>query len=108
MNAAKAWTFVTNHALVLNYISKHPRSTAREIAQAIGVTERTAHKIISDLDAEGYIRRMREGRRNVYSVDTELPMRHDTQRDVAVGELLRILAPRPRRAQRQRRLAVPL
>ena len=51
------WTFITNHGLVLSYISHHPTSTAREIANHIGVTERTTHKIISDLEYAGYIER---------------------------------------------------
>ena len=49
MTSSSRWTFITNHGLVLSYISHNPTSTAREIAQHIGVTERTTHKIISDL-----------------------------------------------------------
>ena len=66
------WTFITNHGLVLSYIFHNPTSTAREIANYIGVTERTTHKIISDLEEEGYIQRRKIGRRNVYSVDLSL------------------------------------
>ena len=49
------WTFITNHGLVLSYIFHNPTSTAREIANYIGVTERTTHKIISDLEEEGSV-----------------------------------------------------
>ncbi|MFH1003320.1 MAG: winged helix-turn-helix domain-containing protein, partial [Chloroflexota bacterium] len=49
------WTFITNHGLVLAHVSKGPQSTAREIAQAVNLTERTVHKIIADLETEGYI-----------------------------------------------------
>ena len=63
------WTFITNHGLVLSYIFHNTTSTAREIANYIGVTERTTHKIISDLEDEGYIKRNKIGRRNVYNVE---------------------------------------
>ena len=85
------WTFITNHGLVLSYISHNPTSTAREIANHIGVTERTTHKIISDLEEEGYIGRRKIGRRNVYSVDPQLPLRHHTKTDIMVEDLLESL-----------------
>ncbi len=88
MTTTPGWTFITNHGLVLSYISHNPRSTAREIANYIGVTERTTHKIISDLEAEGYIERRKDGRRNVYRVDPTLPLRHHTKQDIIVEELL--------------------
>lgn len=85
------WTFITNHGLVLNYIFHNPRSTAREIANHIGVTERTTHKIISDLELAGYIERRKSGRRNLYTVDPSRRLRHHTKQDVLVGELLEAL-----------------
>ena len=88
------WTFITNHGLVLSYISHNSTSTAREIAQSIGVTERTTHKIISDLEQAGYIDRRKSGRRNVYSVDPNLPLRHHTKKDIIVSELLEALTSR--------------
>ena len=92
MTSSPRWTFITNHGLVLSYISHNPRSTAREIANAIGVTERTTHKIISDLEREGYTERRKSGRRNVYRVDPCLPLRHHTKQDILVSELLDALA----------------
>ncbi|MAP37552.1 MAG: transcriptional regulator [Chloroflexi bacterium] len=89
------WTFITNHGLVLSYISHNPTSTAREIANYIGVTERTTHKIISDLENAGYIRRRKIGRRNVYSVDPQLPLRHHTKTDIMVEDLLDSLTSSP-------------
>jgi predicted transcriptional regulator len=85
------WTFITNYGLVITYIAKHPESTAREIGQAVGVTERTIHKIITDLTAEGYIQRQRVGRNNVYRINSELGLRHDTTDDITVGDLLKLL-----------------
>ena len=82
------WTLITNHGLVLSYISHNPRHTAREIASYIGVTERTTHKIISDLVAAGYIERRKVGRRNEYRVDPALPLRHHTKQDILVEDFL--------------------
>ena len=91
MTTTTGWTFITNHGLVLSYIFHNSRSTAREIANYIGVTERTTHKIISDLEQEGYIERRKSGRRNVYRVDPTLPLRHHTKQDVMVEDVLHAL-----------------
>jgi len=86
-----AWAFLTNHGLVLSYIAKHPRSTARELALAVDLTERTIHKIIADLVESGYIDRRREGRRNFYRVNPNLPLRHPSHEEAVVGDLLQLL-----------------
>ena len=86
------WTFVTNHAIVLSYLSHHPSITARELATHVGITERAVRKIINDLEAEGYILKAREGRRVKYSVKKHLPLRHRTQQNKSVGHLLEVLA----------------
>ena len=83
-----SWTFVTNHALVLASIAQNPDMTAREIGDDIGVTERTAHKIISDLVHDGYITKSRNGVKNTYRIHPELPIK---TADSAVGELLELL-----------------
>jgi len=90
------WTFITNHGLVLAHIAKHPQSTALEIALSINITERTTHKIISDLEADGYIERQRVGRNNVYRIHPHLGLRHETTEDVQVGDLLKVLGWRRR------------
>jgi len=91
LTTSPRWTFITNHGLILSYLSHKASSTAREIAMYVGVTERTTHKIISDLETEGYITRRKVGRRNVYSVDPQLPLRHHTKQDIMVSELLEAL-----------------
>jgi DNA-binding Lrp family transcriptional regulator len=82
------WTFVTNHALVLASIAKNPDMTAREISDDIGITERTTHKIITDLDKDGYITRSRVGVKNTYRLHPEVPIKTANS---AVGELLELL-----------------
>jgi predicted ArsR family transcriptional regulator len=82
------WKFLTNHALVLIYLAKHSRITARELSMAIGITERAVRKIIADLETEGYFEKEKEGRRVKYSVNSKLPFRHQTQKDKAIEKLL--------------------
>ena len=94
------WTFLTNHALVLSFLARHPRITARDLSAAIGITERATRKIIADLDAAGYITKKREGRRIRYRINSELSLRHETHRDTAVGEILKVLGWRQGRSRR--------
>ena len=93
--ANSRWTFITNHGLVLSYIFHNPSHTAREISINVGITERTAHKMISDLEEAGYIRRRKSGRRNLYQVDPELPLRHHSKNDILVSNLLAALTSEP-------------
>lgn len=85
------WTFLTNHALVLSFLAKHPRITARELAAAIGITERTTRKIIAALESARYITKKREGRGLRYRVNPDLSLRHPTHEDAAIGALLEAL-----------------
>lgn len=85
------WTFLTNHALVLSYIAHYHRITARDLANAIGITERATRKIIADLLKAGYITKKREGRQNRYRVNPDLTLRHPSYRETAVGDLLQAL-----------------
>ena len=96
-NTRPEWKFLTNHALVLAWLDQHPQSTARETALASGITERTALKIIGELESSGYLTRRRKGRRNVYRVMRNTPLRHNVTGEVAVGELLRVIAPKAKR-----------
>jgi len=84
------WMFLTNHAMVLSYVSRHPRTTALDLATSIGITERATRKILADLEAEGYITKKREGRRNRYGVDPDLSLRHPIHDEAVVGDLLQV------------------
>ena len=85
------WTFITNHGAVLALIGQHGQITTREIAAQVGITERSVQRIIKDLEMEGYIHKKREGRVNKYEVNHNLPLRQGARRDIAVGELLKVL-----------------
>ena len=69
-------------------VSRDPGMRLRDIADCVGVTERAAHRIVCELESEGYLTRTRHGRRNAYEVHSELPLRHHLEQDVTVGELL--------------------
>jgi predicted transcriptional regulator len=82
------WTFLTKHAVALNLVAKHPRITAIELAAAMGVTERAVRKLIADLYAGGYIGKKREGRGVRYWINTDLSLRQNEFREVAIGDFL--------------------
>ena len=86
-----AWTFLTNHALVLTHISREPESTGFQIAQAVGITERATRKIIADLQEGGYVGAEKIGRRNRYRVDIRQSLARVGQREVTVGQLIALL-----------------
>jgi DNA-binding MarR family transcriptional regulator len=85
------WDFLTNHAHVLLCVAHDPGMRLRDIAAAVGITERAAHRIVSELVEEGYVLREREGRRNRYQIKPELPLRHPLVHERAVGDLLEVL-----------------
>jgi predicted transcriptional regulator len=89
--AAVGWDFLTNHAHVLTCVAHDPGIRLRDIAAAVGITERAAHRIVSELVEEGYVLRERRGRRNRYQVMAGLPMRHPLVQERKVGELLEVL-----------------
>lgn len=92
------WTFLTNHSHVLLCIAADPGIRGRDIAEKVGITERSAQSIIADLVDGGYLIREKVGRRNHYEVQPDLPLRHPIERDHQVTELLRLVK-RPRRAR---------
>jgi hypothetical protein len=89
--APPRWDFLTSHAHVLLCVAEDPGIRLRDIAAAVGITERSAHKILSELVGEGYVLRERNGRRNRYKVKPELPLRHPLVKEREVGPLLDVL-----------------
>jgi hypothetical protein len=98
----KEWSFLTNHGLVLSYVADHKKITSREIATALKITERRVQRIIADLEQTGYITKTRSGRHNTYVVNTDLPLRHPTQPNRPVKELLIMLKPVPQSANKKK------
>ncbi|MBS3920497.1 MAG: winged helix-turn-helix transcriptional regulator [Deltaproteobacteria bacterium] len=89
------WTFLTNHARVLMQLANQSQITARDLSSLIGITERSVRSIIADLEAEGYIEKLKEGRRVNYKIHTKLPFRHPTQKDHSIEKLLKALGCKP-------------
>ena len=87
-----AWSFLTNHARVLLCIAHDPGVRLRDIGEAVGVTERAAHRIVAELTDAGYVSRRRVGRRNHYTIQSQLPLPDPLARGQRVGDLLAILA----------------
>jgi predicted transcriptional regulator len=85
------WVFLTNHAHVLLCIARDPDTRTRDIADRVGITERAAQRIVSDLVAEGYLTRTRVGRRNRYAVNRHGHLRHPVFKDFEIGPLLDVL-----------------
>jgi hypothetical protein len=90
-----SWSFLTNHAQVLLCIAHDPGIRLREIGEAVGITERAAHRIVVELAAAGYISRRRDGRRNHYTIKSHLPLPDPLAREQKIGDLLAILAGQP-------------
>jgi DNA-binding MarR family transcriptional regulator len=82
------WSFLTTHALALLFVAQEPDSRLRHIADAVGVTERTAHTLMRELADAGYVATERDGRRNIYHVQTHLPVRDSIGRQRAIGDLV--------------------
>jgi DNA-binding transcriptional ArsR family regulator len=87
----KAWTFLTSHTRVLLCLARDPHARLRDVAETVGITERATQRIVRDLVEAGYVERERVGRRNQYKINKDSPMRHATQREHEIGELLDLL-----------------
>ena len=85
------WSFLTNHSRVLVCIAHDPGMRLRDIAATLGITERTAFAIVDDLIGAGYVVKDKEGRRNRYSIQTELPLGDVVGRERTIGEVLELL-----------------
>jgi DNA-binding transcriptional ArsR family regulator len=90
--APPAWTFLSNHAHVLVCLARDAEIRLRDVAAAVGITERAVQKIVNDLEEGGVVVRRREGRRNRYEVDGSVPLRHPLESHRTVGSLLQLVA----------------
>ncbi len=86
-----SWTFLTNHAHVLICLFQDPEIRLRDVAVAVGITERAVQKIIAELEVGGLLERERQGRRNVYRIHAKLPLRHPVESHCTVQGLLRFV-----------------
>ena len=89
------WTFLTNYGHVLLCIAADPSIRLVDVAGLVGITERSAQRIVADLIEEGYLKHSKIGRRNHYEIRADLPLRHPIERENAVGALLKLLCRKP-------------
>jgi predicted transcriptional regulator len=85
------WSFLTNHAQVLLCIAHDPGIRLRDIGEAVGITERAAHRIVVELVDAGYISRKRNGRRVQYTIQSHLPLPDPLAREQKIGDLIAVL-----------------
>lgn len=85
------WTFLTNHAHVLLCVARDPEARIRDLAAAVGITERAVQRILTELEEAGYLQRERDGRRNRYTVRGNLPLRHPLEGHCAIGALIKLV-----------------
>jgi len=86
------WSFLTSHARVLMCIAHDPGARLRDIAAGLGITERSAYGIVTELAEAGYVVKQKDGRRNRYQIQAHLPLPEPTSRERTVGEILALLA----------------
>ena len=87
----KSWGFLTNHARVLLRIEQDPGARLRDIASAVGITERSAYGVVTDLAAAGYVVKHKDGRRNSYQIQAHLPLSEPASQEPAIGDVLALL-----------------
>lgn len=81
------WTFLTNHARVLLFLARNPTARVREVATACRITERTAQRVVADLEQAGYLSRERVDQRTEYTVDLDTPLRHPAETGLSARDL---------------------
>ena len=93
-DASADWNFFSNYAHVLVCLAENPDARLRDVAERVGITERTAFRLVTDLEEASILMRVKEGRRNAYVIDTDARLRHPIESHCTVGELLAtILSP---------------
>lgn len=83
-----SWSFFSNYAHVLVCLAENPNARLRDVAERVGITERTTIRLIGELEDAGILERAKEGRRNHYKINTKAHLRHEIEEHCTVGELL--------------------
>lgn len=85
------WTFLSNYGHVLLALAKDPQLRIRDIAQRVGITERAVQKILVNLEEGGILAITKDGRRNLYSIKTDSPLRHPLESHKSIGDLIALI-----------------
>jgi predicted transcriptional regulator of viral defense system len=109
VETSSSWTFLSNHTHVLLCIAQEPDARLRDVALRVGITERAVQKIVGELEDAGALTRLREGRRNLYLIHPECPLRHPIEQHQTIGKLLAlVLSPTQMRNLQRRNRALEL
>ena len=90
----REWTFLSNYGHVLVSLGRDPDARMRDVAEAVGITERAVQQIVHDLVAQGYLQKSKIGRRNRYRVVMDAHFRHDLEAGVTLGPFLDLVSGR--------------
>lgn len=82
------WTFLSNHSHVIICLARDPEIRMRDIAAAVGITERAVIRILTELEESGYINKERVGRRNRYSIVADKHLRHPLEEHHSIRGIL--------------------
>jgi hypothetical protein len=99
------WSFFSNHGRALLCIAHDPGVRLREIATALGITERRAYGIVTDLADAGYVLKEKDGRRNRYQIQGHLPLPEPISGKRTIGEVLDLIVDTDRGARSRRRVS---
>jgi predicted ArsR family transcriptional regulator len=86
------WTFLSNHGHVLVALARDPDARTRDVADAVGITERAVQQIVADLVEHGYVEKEKVGRRNRYCVVRSAHFRHDLESGVTLGAFVGLVS----------------
>ena len=87
----ESWTFLTNHSHVLYCLSETPELVLREIAEKVGITERSVQRIVRELEQEGFLEKERVGRRNRYKLILKRELRHKLEKHTTIEDVINVL-----------------
>lgn len=85
---ASDWSFFSNYAHVLVCLAENPHARLRDLAERVGITERTAQRLVTHLEQGGILKRVKTGRRNRYVIDNRKHLRHPIESHCTIGKLL--------------------
>ena len=91
-----SWTFLTNHAHVLICIAQRPDVRLSEVAHLVGIRERTVHRIVHELCNDGYLTVRKDGRKNIYTINLDRPLRHPLEAEHNIQEIVAPLLNTPK------------
>jgi hypothetical protein len=82
------WSLLSPQGHVLFYVALCPNSTTKDIARAIGHTERQIWSIIQNLRKGGMLHLRRNGRRHRFTINLDAPLLHPTIEGLSLRSLM--------------------